>query len=311
MTGAALPEIILAALVLALAGLLVWREMSRRRELNRLDDMLGRAVRGAFDPSQYDETQLSKIESRMSRFLSASHLKSGQMAEEQAKVHSLIGDISHQTKTPIANILLYTDLLREQRGLSPETLEYTGQINGDAEKLNFLVASLVKAARLESGILKVVPAEGDVGALVEEALREIRQAAAAKQMNIVFPAPGAVCALYDAKWCAEALCNILDNAVKYTPPGGSVRVSLARYELFVRIDVADTGKGIAEGDLPRVFGRFWRAANSAGDEGVGIGLYLARQIVTACGGYIKVASTPGKGSVFSVFLPTPPAEKSG
>jgi signal transduction histidine kinase len=72
--------------------------------------------------------------------------------------------------------------------------------------------------------------------------------------------------------------------------------------MFARIDVADTGRGIREEDLPKVFGRFWRAAESAESPGVGIGLYLAREIITSCGGYIKVSSTPGQGSVFSVFL---------
>jgi signal transduction histidine kinase len=109
-------------------------------------------------------------------------------------------------------------------------------------------------------------------------------------------------ASFDPRWCGEALANIIDNAIKYTPVGGDVQVSAACYELFVRIDITDNGRGIAQADLPKVFGRFWRAESSADSPGAGLGLYLARQIVTGCGGYIHAQSEPGKGSVFSVFL---------
>ncbi|MCL2079513.1 MAG: ATP-binding protein [Oscillospiraceae bacterium] len=101
---------------------------------------------------------------------------------------------------------------------------------------------------------------------------------------------------------AETLFNIIENAVKYTPENGSVTVTVTEYEMFIRIDVTDTGRGICDGDLSKVFGRFWRAAESADSSGVGVGLYLAREIITACGGYIKASSDFGKGSTFSVFL---------
>ncbi|MDD4849249.1 MAG: sensor histidine kinase [Gemmiger sp.] len=110
-------------------------------------------------------------------------------------------------------------------------------------------------------------------------------------------------AVFDAKWTAEALFNLVDNAIKYTPAGGSVRLTATTYPLFCRVDVADTGIGMAEGETAKIFARFYRAPQVADTEGVGLGLYLAREIVAAEDGYIKVRSTPQKGSVFSVFLP--------
>jgi signal transduction histidine kinase len=109
-------------------------------------------------------------------------------------------------------------------------------------------------------------------------------------------------ALYDARWCGEALFNIIENAIKYTPENGSLKVIVTEYEMFARIDVTDTGRGICEEDLPKVFTRFWRASESTDSLGVGIGLFLAREIIIACGGYIKVSSDLGKGTIFSVFL---------
>ena len=114
------------------------------------------------------------------------------------------------------------------------------------------------------------------------------------------------CALrvsHDSKWTAEALFNLLDNAVKYTPAGGKISVSVERWEMYVKLDVTDTGKGIPESRQAAIFRRFYREEEVHDQPGVGIGLYLAREIVTRQGGYIKVTSEVGRGSTFSVFLP--------
>ena len=109
-------------------------------------------------------------------------------------------------------------------------------------------------------------------------------------------------AWFDRKWTAEALGNILDNAVKYTGQG-RIAVRTRQYELFTAVEVADTGPGLDEEEIPGLFGRFQRGEDAQEQEGVGIGLYLARQILVGEGGYIKVSSKKGKGSVFSLFLP--------
>ena len=95
----------------------------------------------------------------------------------------------------------------------------------------------------------------------------------------------------------------MDNAIKYTPQGGKVRVTVQAYELFCWIDISDTGIGISEDEIPKIFSRFYRSSAVSQEEGVGIGLYLTREIITMQGGYIKVSSEPDKGSCFSVFLP--------
>jgi signal transduction histidine kinase len=270
--------------------------------LSRLDAMLDDALAGTFEAQNYDESMLSKIESKMARFLDASRLRRVQVEGEQEHVRSLISDISHQTKTPLANISLYTQLLVEQ-DLNEEQAALARQIDANAEKLNFLVQSLVKTSRLESGIIKIEAKPGDVRDLINAATSECEGVAEARNIRLAaFPGDTPLIAEYDPRWCGEALENIIDNAIKYTPEYGSVSVSAIPYELFVRIDVSDTGRGIKEADLPKVFGRFWRAEESALIPGVGVGLYLAREIITACNGYIKAQSEPGKGTVFSVFL---------
>ena len=96
----------------------------------------------------------------------------------------------------------------------------------------------------------------------------------------------------------------MDNAIKYTPNGGNIRISVREYELFVRVDIADTGIGMTEEETAKIFTRFYRSPRTAEEPGVGIGLYLCREIISMEGGYIKVSSEPEKGSVFSVFLPS-------
>jgi len=273
-----------------------------KRLLQKLDAMLDGAIAGTFQARIFDESMLSKIESKMARFLEQSRLKQEQIESERERVRSLISDISHQTKTPLANVALYTQLLAEQ-DLTREQAKLAVQISVSSEKLNFLIQSLVKTSRLETGIIKIEPKSGNVYDLVSAASAECESFAAAKNIKLSAANGSApVTALFDSRWCAEALFNIIENAVKYTPENGSVTVNVTDYEMFARIDVTDTGRGIREEDLPKVFARFWRAPESADSTGVGVGLYLSREIITACGGYIRVSSQIGIGSVFSVFL---------
>jgi signal transduction histidine kinase len=263
--------------------------------------MLDDALNGSFSAQSYDESLLSKIEAKMARFLSQSELRRDQIERERERMRSLISDISHQTKTPLANIALYTGLLAEQN-LNEEQSELANQLTAGADKLNFLIQSLVKTSRLESGIIKIKPKPNDIGELLSSAVGECKSIAAVKGITLTIVGVANLTAVFDMRWCSEALFNIVENAVKYTPEGGSITVTVAEYEMFIRIDVTDTGRGIREDDLPKVFTRFWRVAESADTHGTGLGLYLAREIVTACGGYIKVVSKIGAGSTFSVFL---------
>ena len=214
---------------------------------------------------------------------------------------SLIADISHQTRTPVANLLLYASLLGEG-DLTPVQREQVQALTAQGEKLSFLIQALVKASRLEAGIVAPVPALNPVGPLLEGAAEQLAQAAQAKGIALtVEPLDGQ--AAFDPRWTGEALCNVVDNAVKYTPAGGRVTISAQLLDSFCRVDVADTGPGIPEEEQGAVFDRFYRGAGTRAADGLGLGLYLAREILSKQGGYIKVASRPGEGSTFSLYLP--------
>ena len=298
MTWGTAAAAIFAAAALAAA---VWNRLHAKRVMRDLERMLDAAMAGTFLEQDFDESLLSAVESRFAHYLAANAVSAQKLQEEKDKIKTLIADISHQTKTPVANILLYAQLLSEQE-LSPEGRDCAAALEGQVEKLRALIEALVKTSRLEAGVLALHPRAGPLGPVLEEAAAQFAPRAAERRIRLVI-SPTDISAVFDPKWTAEALCNLLDNAVKYTPAGGRVTVEAVSYQLFCRIDVTDTGPGIPEEELSKVFQRFYRSPAAYEAEGVGIGLYLARQIAQGQGGYIKASSQPGQGSCFSLYLP--------
>ena len=279
----------------------LWLALRSRRTLRRLDNMLTAAIDGGFSEDAFDESALSAVEAKMSRFLSGCAAANRDLSTEKESIKSLIADISHQTKTPIANILLYASLLSEG-SLSPTQQAQVQALSAQAEKLSFLVQALVNASRLETGILTLHPQPGEISPVVERSCTQYVPKAAEKGIALTVGLTEGS-AVFDCKWTEEAVCNLLDNAVKYTPSGGTVTIEVKNYELFSAIRVTDTGPGISEAEQAKIFGRFYRASGTWQTEGVGIGLYLTRQIAEKQGGYVKVESMPGMGSTFSLFIP--------
>jgi len=269
------------------------------RILNHVEEMLNDAIKGEFSEREFSERRTSKLESKLSDYLQASSLSAANVRKDRDKIKTLIADISHQTKTPIANLLLHSELLKETE-LSADQKESLDAIGNEAEKLRFLVDALVKLSRLENGILVLSPQTNSLGRLIKETESAIRKKAEAKELILSVDDEDET-ASFDYKWTLEALCNIAENALKYTEKG-EIRISLKSTEMFACISVKDTGIGMAEEDIPKIFARFGRLQSSRDKEGVGIGLYLAREIITKEGGYIKVKSKPGEGSEFLVFL---------
>lgn len=272
-----------------------------RKLLVRLDKMLEEGINGTFEEADYDETALSRLEAKWLRYLTSSKHSRQKTEQERQKLKELVSDISHQTKTPLANILLYTQLLQEQ---SPDgqSGQLTNEIRRQAEKLDFLIQSLVKISRLEAGTLQLSPTANDLSKMILSAIGQIAPAAEGRQIQIIY-APEECTAKFDSRWTQEALFNILDNAVKYSPERSKITVAVKLFEMFSCILVSDNGIGIPPEELPRIFGRFYRGQNVGERTGVGIGLYLSRRIVEGQGGHIMAQSQPGTGTVFKIFLP--------
>ncbi len=255
-----------------------------KKTMDTIEEMLNVAVKGEFTEGQFDETRMSALETKFAHYLSASALSAQNVEAEKDKIKALIADISHQTKTPIANLLLYSELLLEEE--LPQQIEgNVSAIHEQTQKLKFLIESLVKLSRLENGILQLVPRMEKLQPMLERAVWELKQKAEEKGLQISLHNTD-VEAYFDLKWTGEAIGNVIDNAIKYTEHG-EISVSAISYEMFVRIDIADTGCGIREEELPKIFRRFYRSELVKDEEGVGIGLYLTREILQEQGGYSK------------------------
>ena len=291
--------------------------MLKNKTLERLDKMLDEAMNGTFVEANYDETKLSRLESKWKDFLGTSVISSQNLENERHRLEQFISDISHQTKTPMTNIKMYTELLSEEikvlesdaaesASVSVERIrKYADEISRQNMRLEFLIDSLTKLSRLESGTLEVKAQRSQVSKLVESGIAAVSQKA--QMRNISFGQldlnDNSIQALFDMKWTLEALVNVLDNAVKYSPEGGTINVKVAETDMYAEIHVIDEGDGITEEDATKVFGRFFRSEEVQQKEGVGIGLYLTREILSKEDGYIKVVpNNKRKGGEFILYL---------
>lgn len=249
------------------------------------------------------DTMLARINHRLNRLYQIMQERNRKVKAERKEIQALVSDISHQVKTPVSNLKMVTDTLLTKSVSETERIDFIKDIRNQTNKLDFLFQALVKTSRLETGIIKLEKTENRLYDTIAQAMSGIVYAAEEKEMSVTINCPETLVVLHDNKWTAEALLNLLDNAVKYTAVGGKIDLTVELREMYVEIKVSDTGKGISESNQAAIFQRFYREEDVHNQPGVGIGLYLTREIVTRQGGYIKVKSQLGKGSSFSILLP--------
>lgn len=250
-----------------------------------------------------EETLIGRIQVKMRQLYEIMQRRAEDSQRDRQNLEKTISDISHQVKTPIASIRMYQDILMRPEIDENDRIEFLKNIEGQVEKLEFLIKAMIKMSRLETGIVNVSPRMESVYQLIEASVCEAALKAEAKNIDLSVECEQSLVAFFDMKWTTEALFNLLDNAVKYTEQGGRISVSASATDFFVRIQVRDNGKGIEPSHITEIFKRFYREPAVVREEGVGIGLYLAREIVTKEKGFIDVRSAPRAGSVFSLNLP--------
>lgn len=280
-----------------------------RRYLVRYTDSLVECLDGMIAGRQEvvfveeKELLMSKVQVKLRQLYEILQNRTEKSLHDREILEELISDISHQIKLPIANIRTCQSILH-RRDLSPERRrEFLQSVDEQAVKLDTLMESLIEMSRMEVGTIKVEPVYQTVYPLVEQAVCQMALKAQQKQIEIQVDCGRWIYAVYDKKWTAEALENILDNAVKYTESRGRIKITVGVTDFFAKIEVSDTGIGIPEEEFTNIFRRFTRGKDVQQEEGVGIGLYLAREIARKQKGYIGVESEAGKGSAFSIYLP--------
>ena len=251
--------------------------------------------------SEAEDTLTARLQHQLLKLRNILTAQNQMLAQEKEQIKTLISDISHQIKTPIAAANTFAELLSDGELSAEERTEYITTLQMSLGKLTFLTNSLIKMSRLESGIISLKPEKNSLNGIVLQAVKTVYAKAKEKGILITFECAQAFEAVLDFNWTAEAISNVIDNAVKYTPQGGFVRLQITEYPSFLRLDISDSGVGIPEEEQAKIFGRFYRGKQSVGTDGVGIGLYLTREIINKQNGYMKVSSDEN-GSTFSMFL---------
>ena len=297
----AIGYIVIILIVILASGIIMLNRYKTKSIMRRMNEMIDQAVRGPFTEECFDESILSALETKLAHYLASSTVSAQNLQAEKNNIKSLISDISHQTKTPIANILLYTQLL-EERKMSDENRVCIEALAKQATKLQTLINSLVKTSRLETGVIALSPVRANLDLTIHSAVSQLLPKAEAKGVELSITSSNAE-AVFDPKWTEEAIVNLIDNAIKYTHIGGRVFVSVESYQFFSSINVTDDGAGISEDEQPKVFQRFYRGQEHQSEEGVGIERYLVRQIAEGQGGYVRVKSVKNQTTTFSLYIP--------
>lgn len=284
----------------ALIGVIIYY----KRQWDGLERMLEEAEQSLYgeDHQELKETRESKLFGQVCRILNRAHYKEAQAVGEKNQVMELISDLSHQLKTPLANIVVNMELLKDSTMDEEKRKEFLDHTGGQAAKMQWLMENLLKASRLENGMIDFQADNTPIKGTIAKAVSAVYAQASRKQIQISVEEFSDFSLYHNPKWTAEALTNLLENAIKYSPEGSSVRIGISRLDIYTRIFVEDEGIGISEKEYNRIFQRFYRGSAVEQEEGSGLGLYLAQLILQCEKGYITVSSRSGEGSVFSMFL---------
>ena len=252
--------------------------------------------------SDVEEGEYSALISKIRQIqeVLGNHARDAEKEKEQVK--SLVSNMSHQLKTPLANLSLYAEILEEE-GISQERrAQFADKMNRQIERFNWIVGSLSKMVKLEQNIDEFEVNNTNIRQTILDAVDAVYEKLEKKEIRLIMEPFEDRRLYHNRKWTAEVFVNLLENAVKYTGKGGSISIRVWPYEIYTEIQIADNGNGIRQEELTDIFQRFYRSPEVENVEGSGIGLYLSNLILEKEKGYIKAVSEYGKGSCFSVFL---------
>lgn len=297
--------ILILAVVLALV-LLRYKKMEKfaDRAMIQANDIMEQLILGREVKyfSENEDSLLGKFQARAGRLYDIHSAQEQREKELRDQISRSVSDLVHQINTPIANIKMYSEFLKEDSLTTEERRHFADNLERQARKLSWLGEGFAKVSRLEMGIISLKPKLQPVLPVVLSAVDQVSLKAEQHGNDICLEGRQDLKACLDRKWTEEVFFNLLDNAVKYSAPESRILVELLEYEMYIRINVCSQGTKVEREEFARVFQRFYRGRNAEEQEGVGLGLYLAREIVNGQRGYMKGEYELEKGNVFSVFL---------
>lgn len=291
---------ILAALLAAAVGYAIYKNRKMYRLIDSLLDCVLSQEKISF--SDIKEGELSAVVHKIKRIQEVLGRQAEKAEEEKEQVKSLVSNMSHQLKTPLANLSVYTDILCSHELDAQKKGETAEKIKKQIEKLDWMISSLTKMMRLEQGVIVFEAEKLSIRKTILDAVDMVYEKIEKKEITLISEPYDDIVLLHNRRWTAEVFVNILENAVKYTEQGGTIRIRVYPYEMCTEIQFIDNGCGIHEEEMTEIFQRFYRSREVSHIEGSGIGLYLSNLILEKEKGYLIVRSVYGEGSCFSVFL---------
>lgn len=221
---------------------------------------------------------------------------------EKEAIKGLISNMSHQLKTPLSNITIYCELLENINISTLQKKEFLQKMKNETFKIDWLLQSLFKMTKLEDGVIEFEVEELLIKDTLIQSISTIFNKAEAKNIRVNLEPFSDIKLVHNKKWTIEAIVNVLENAIKYSPSDSTITISVIKMELYTKITIKDEGIGIDSRELNDIFKRFYRSKNVENQNGTGIGLYLTRLILEKENGNIIVESKLGSGCCFSIFL---------
>lgn len=273
----------------------------RYREIEKLSSYLRKITNGDYSLDIRDnaEGELSILKNDIFKVTLMLSEQSSYLQQDKVRLTDAISDISHQLKTPLTSMVVMADLLSNPNLDPAKRKEFTHNIQVQLERIEWLVSSLLKIAKIDADIVQFKKEKVPASILVQHALQSVLIPMDIKQLSLEISGDETVTFQVDLNWTVEALINILKNCIEHTDEGGAISISFTENALYTELTIEDTGKGIAKEDLPYIFKRFYKGKN-AGEESVGIGLALSYSIIKNQQGNIEVKSEIGKGTTFRI-----------
>ena len=292
--------IILAVLLCLSIGYGIYQKRKTYRLIDRLlDSVLSREM---IVSSDVEEGEYSALVSKIKQIqeVLGNHADSAEREKEQVK--SLVSNMSHQLKTPLANISLYAEILSKEEIAPERKAVFSEKMQRQADKLSWIIESLAKMVKLEQNIDGFEGTGTGIKQTILDAVDTIYEKLEKKEISFTLEPFEDRLLYHNRKWTAEVFVNLLENAVKYPDRGGTICIRVKSYDLYTEIQIVDNGRGIRKEEMTDIFKRFYRSPEVENMEGSGIGLYLSNLILEKEKGYMTAISEYGKGSCFSVFL---------
>lgn len=297
-------EMIINVILVVLLCFSVCYSIYKNRKTYRTIDKLLDCVlnQEKIEISDVKEGELSALVNKINRIQEVLGKQIEKAEKEKEQVKGLVSNMSHQLKTPLANLSIYTEILNNQELEEKKKAEVSEKIEKQIEKLDWIIGSLAKMVKLEQDVIVFDAEEISIRKTILDAIDAVYEKSEKKGITLVSEPYEDILLFHNRKWTVEVFVNLLENAIKYTDQGGKIQIRVCPYEMYTEIQIIDNGCGIPEDEITDIFKRFYRSREVEHIEGSGIGLYLSSLILEKEKGYIVVKSVKGEGSCFSVFL---------